>query len=1101
MNRKFFTWVAGTLLLAASLSTANAQGSKVELGTPVNKIPTPSEGLYQLRVSLPGEGETDTFLLKLDNNGVVGLIKAAPEENVFTKEATYGHTLWCLNIDQSTGAPKIDFTNKAYGALLTVSLGDLGDTLDVDRGTYQGWTLSPGYTSVVAEKPLYTFSGDSLLVFALLTETGEPDTVTIVKTDPANIVGATKTQLAALSNAAFSAGIPASVLVRKTVVIPLFTITNPKPFILTATDFNTVLNTAESKERKLTFSPDATVASSNPWSANALKALDVDGDAGSGYLHFAQIANNKVDSSKFVRVDTVLRGQTDYLTFTYDSIGRNGTKGELSGTSGRSAAIKDQFAFQAKYFVAEDSIALYAKQAIFKPTSGTWYESTSTTVKDTDNGGKDKLLVRLNVPDANYSFLTLAGANDAGKPAATKIKLNLGCDGSVVTPGLTSLPEDVYVITKGDQVLAPTSDGSAQWVTYSAATVDPNYIPAYQWVIKKVRTGSLDQPMSPVRLTNRETDATLSLQLQFQGDSALLFDKKVRGADDFHPVPEAQKSNPFLGSFHPQDVEIGYSTYTLNYLNAFRDDFYLGPEETTANDTALYVTTSLTEYTFAKVGTDTVKYGYTPTPEEIKSGLVKLQYIPYTLKKNGVNGVAYNTEGRYVLLPDEEGVAPTVFQLKTTNTKEGDHYHALIALKGKTGNSGTALYKVDNKLKIDEGNRWAYVSSGEEPRSSAFHIQEYTTPLYRKFDGGEYTYGKGLDKIVEPIGTPENAPLWLKFKQNYTNQYLFENASTTNAYHTDITTSFLGLRNAIETPETDKYKYTFYVDTAFVNRKTGAAYNSNTIKPQYLLAVRPDIAPATETLPVLTKASYLFNAQDSVNTESPDYVEAQKYVSLGATRLAFVDAVHYKDTVFVLPPALKEKTAAELQEAPAALHALSSVRKAWLGQNTHYAPGLDPDLKKANHKSFVFQFRLAPGSAIEGNPTRSFLIETRASGGDIVKPTYGQWVKIENSVPVVSASATLTASGATVFNVEPGDENGAVSNEKIDATSKVRVVSGAGSVNILNATGKKVTVTNILGQNLATQVINSNNARISLPQGIVVVTVEGEPAVKAIVSR
>ena len=61
------------------------------------------------------------------------------------------------------------------------------------------------------------------------------------------------------------------------------------------------------------------------------------------------------------------------------------------------------------------------------------------------------------------------------------------------------------------------------------------------------------------------------------------------------------------------------------------------------------------------------------------------------------------------------------------------------------------------------------------------------------------------------------------------------------------------------------------------------------------------------------------------------------------------------------------------------------------------------------------------------------------------------------------------------------------------------VVQQPGNVTIANAAGKKVVVSNILGQVVATQVLTSDNAVIAAPQGVVVVAVEGEEAVKAIV--
>ena len=47
--------------------------------------------------------------------------------------------------------------------------------------------------------------------------------------------------------------------------------------------------------------------------------------------------------------------------------------------------------------------------------------------------------------------------------------------------------------------------------------------------------------------------------------------------------------------------------------------------------------------------------------------------------------------------------------------------------------------------------------------------------------------------------------------------------------------------------------------------------------------------------------------------------------------------------------------------------------------------------------------------------------------------------------------------------------------------------------------GKKVVIANILGQTVANTIIASDNATIAAPAGVVVVKVEGEAAVKAIV--
>ena len=65
--------------------------------------------------------------------------------------------------------------------------------------------------------------------------------------------------------------------------------------------------------------------------------------------------------------------------------------------------------------------------------------------------------------------------------------------------------------------------------------------------------------------------------------------------------------------------------------------------------------------------------------------------------------------------------------------------------------------------------------------------------------------------------------------------------------------------------------------------------------------------------------------------------------------------------------------------------------------------------------------------------------------------------------------------------------------------SEVTVIAGEGNVTVVGAAGKKVVISNILGQPVANTVVTSDNSTIAAPQGVVVVAVEGEEAVKAIV--
>ena len=102
-------------------------------------------------------------------------------------------------------------------------------------------------------------------------------------------------------------------------------------------------------------------------------------------------------------------------------------------------------------------------------------------------------------------------------------------------------------------------------------------------------------------------------------------------------------------------------------------------------------------------------------------------------------------------------------------------------------------------------------------------------------------------------------------------------------------------------------------------------------------------------------------------------------------------------------------------------------------------------------------------------------------------------------MPVISRSDVLQAiADAEIFNVEKTKED-PVANEITPAITEVKVVAENGAVTILNAAGKKVVVSNVLGQTLVNTVLTSDRATVAAPQGVVVVVVEGQPAVKAMV--
>ncbi|MDR1258821.1 MAG: DUF6383 domain-containing protein [Tannerellaceae bacterium] len=1137
MNKKFFTLIAGALVLAASFGTANAQvigtGDATNIKFP--DFPKSDGHLYQLYTAYSG---TD-YVLSL-RDGKLGLYETGTTPPA---GGQYGETLWCLQFaDENEGQnPKVDFTNKAVGLTLRTSVDDAylpaSDSLDVRLGNLGGWGFSPIYkTDIATEKLLYTyFTADSVLVLGVY-DNGNPADMKVVAFK----------ERADKAIAAVSGTYTAAPTAFPDVYPLYFTLWKPAELILTANDFNTILGTQEAAAHKLTFVKDKNKTSAlNPWSEYNLFATT--SNAGGDWLNFAQVkagTTNVVDSMKFVRVDTSWvnsTGNNMYLAFKFDTIIKNGI---LSDND-----ILKQSDFKLTYNVTNDSISIQVAEARFNVAKSVPWDIL------TSSSAASELIVSLQdlVAKDEIRIVTIGGPE-----AKTKIQLGLSCADPTGST-LTSLKDGVYIIhNAAGQVLgvpiytdslaaSGTQLNGVQWITYSKDNVDPRYIPAYQWVVRTIRENNKEY--SPIKITNREFPNQLKSSLQlFTDQSSLLFDTKVT-TDNFKEVELEIIKDKYLGYYHITKDEARLNTYDLNYLHNLSLEYFLGTSDVDG-DSTIIVKKSQTQFKLTpQHNQDTeVDYGYPVTPADTVAikGLAQLKRTSYVLSV-GKKVLHINENQRYTLTTDPSSYNgdSAAFLLKTNNTKNGLHYYALLDTLAVPKHPFPHPITYE-KVGISDDNLWAFAQNQKETRTSAFHPEVYTSPLYRRFDGGDYTYGNGQQKVTEPYGAADNAPVWLKFtKQNNLGyQFLFENApNDANEYRQGITNkqiSFLGQYNRMQHPDVN---YTFYVDTAYSARPS-AGVTGVTAKPQYMLALRPDIVdedwyvhntdgywinskgdtirydtPTSDSvfLPRIVRGFYMFNAEDSVNVRNKDYEGKAAYGAEGDTRLAFVDGAHVADTFYVLPESYKKYNALELQQGHRTLlWTLNPMYKHYLGENTHFEPRFayntttkQYDLLTTtstsgvlrNGKSMVFQFRLLLNAP---NPTRTFLIETRKRTADLqIGPDNGRWIKLQNDVPIVSDEVAFydisQQSGAELFNVEAGVENGATAIEPAATVSDVKVISEVGAVTVLNAAGKKVSVINLLGQTVASSIPTSDNARIVLPKGIVIVSVDGAPAIKSVV--
>ena len=272
-----------------------------------------------------------------------------------------------------------------------------------------------------------------------------------------------------------------------------------------------------------------------------------------------------------------------------------------------------------------------------------------------------------------------------------------------------------------------------------------------------------------------------------------------------------------------------------------------------------------------------------------------------------------------------------------------------------------------------------------------------------------------------------------------------------------------------------------------------------------------------------TAGWFLVNLEDSISQNNNMMHDADLYKFNSYTRLGFVEGIHQvegdKEYFYVVNHGYKLKDLMTVKD--------NGVEP----QATYVAKGkvLDPKYlviesgKTANkwvtrhsiagdvNTNHTFSLRKTK-SDNEGTVELSepFLLESYLEDVSKIGSFEGAWVKTENGVPVLAKLGTdagdhewgtsniaerIGQSG--VFYFETTDED-ATANDDI-TTSSISVIAGNGVVTVKGAAGKNVVITNVLGQTVANTVVASDEAQISTPAGVVVVAVEGEAAVKAIV--
>jgi len=432
---------------------------------------------------------------------------------------------------------------------------------------------------------------------------------------------------------------------------------------------------------------------------------------------------------------------------------------------------------------------------------------------------------------------------------------------------------------------------------------------------------------------------------------------------------------------------------------------------------------------------------------------------------------------------------------------------------------------------------------------STFRLVPDNDPIYRRFNSAQH------DSEFEGDDSPKNA---LRFHWTDRPSFeLFENTGKLagqvqywenygiGTVKTPGRKNYLGSVNSLQYPNDPdpaalgKSQTAIYLDTAYIRRGTGP------VKPQYLLVVDPTWPDKTvicdengdikESYENYLRGRFLINATDSArgvgtaanwNTirllngenEGRNYLWDQSW-----ERLIFTDAIHsyVKDALYLVGginlanymyPGTDIVDISKLDAASARYDTLTSaarpVRKIFLGNNDHKDAVFQMRLIERGSKEFILESETGLPENVTGiSGTSGYANFNRIwgtsygqlnSNGPMIAPCAGGWVKDQNGPAIISRSDQVFNLGnALKLNVRK-TEDWPTGNEVFVAAAPT-VIGGNNAVNILGAAGKKVVITNILGQTVAGTVLTSDNATIFAPKGVVVVAIEGEAAVKTLV--
>ena len=1100
---------------------------------------------YQLEIQNDGTRFADVLVQERDyETGEVYL------RSMNKNTAPLNASLWKImaNDDLSASGPDFTFVNKATGTPLSVDLSKISTTAAnvVLEGSTSAWKWEPTVsvpTGFMGVQSVYSyFKKDSVIVLSV---SGNQVQVQKEHASKATTTGNLKIAPATAGSV---------VLTAKDLNTWLGSDPNGTSFKL-----NSDKTTSENSQlgnvfREYTFRAwnganatwlmDDFILYAETSSGVNQNMQDIDLSQNGEYVLLQIIDNDKNGDDPFN--DAYLLADTSYIagTATNLKLVKFGTDTIKTGSYAGSTYLKNaesgrdikSHMFKFEYWPTPDSIAISVKSYMKESTSGP--ASAANPANGTVVGST------WTVPTTNANIVTLNKLTEVteitltdaknilgqvNKAANVRFFLGLGNDNrSTEANGL------FYIKNKAGQYLAVPIDkegySQAEWVTVKADEQNVAHMPAYQWVVLKNNNLAPLSDISSLEVTNREFPGitTASLQL-FENDGAAykyaigsnLLNIASTDSVDFVQITDATVlGDSLLGYMNKNAKELQVMTYKFNYLHPYSTERFIGKND---NDSLLAVLDNVTP--FYLEGQGIADYGYEVTADVVAKipGLKQLRreaYVPYVKTAEGNLYMDVNAEDQYCLT---DNLGETKFYFKENNhyqpegAESAQCYYAMIDLNNLVDNNNDGTVEDSTKVGITDDDMSAIIKNQvlHETRTSAFAVVPNDAPLYRRFN----------TELEDAIEGQEDAAKLLRFKEFYRGEYLMDE---NNANFQNEGVAYVGIERADRVAE--NAGLSFMVDTAILNATT-----SGKIKPQYFIMVNREVVNAVPGEPCdatdhqhlkpdgtptndpdscfhaipgkagYVVANYMVSFQDSVTR--PAY-NADKLYKFGEyTRVGFVKGLHIGDSLYILTNGFEKMAAADLDTA--------DIRANYKATKVEFNI-IDLKAERTDaHHNYTWSFRYVDpeAAAAVDEEARRFLIESNVdkttpvvAGADDVAPTRAAWLKNQNGCLVLSdpetsefENAKTGGDNALIFNIEVGSEDDmATDNEEI-STSEVTVIAGNGQITIAGAAGKKVVVSNILGQVVANTVLTSDNATIAAPQGVVVVAVEGEEAVKAIV--